>query len=89
MAAPANRPLLAKVLSMSASETEQPLPSSTFRTVAPDHALEVTARGTCVMLDGHLKTYCTTDFAREQPERVMIIGVAMGSDAASGKGHQI
>jgi hypothetical protein len=74
---------------MRAGETEQSLPASTRRAISPNYPLEVASLGARVVLDSQLKRCHAASIALEQPEEVVVIGVAIGSDLLLGKCLQV
>jgi hypothetical protein len=74
---------------MLASEAEHPLPALTFRTLSPNHTLEVPFLGTRMMLNGQLKRYHSASIAFEWREKVVIIRVAVSRDSFFGKRLQV
>lgn len=85
----ARRFLFTLGLSMLACEAEDSLFSSTFRTLGPDHASEVTFLGTRVVLDGQLQRNYPTSRTPGRSEKVIVVWITISSYALFGECFQI
>jgi hypothetical protein len=79
----------AQWFSVVARVAEETLLVATFRALAQNHPLKVPFPGTGMVLDGHLKGHHAAGIADEGPEEMIVVRIAMGSNAFSGKCFQV